>query len=952
LREGLSANAVNCQICGCGYRRGYFHNHLKSYTHKLAVIEASKSDHPIYGTVVTSSRNGKYLDVVFPSYDDYFKQLDQYESKLNSESTLSANVSTPLNDSVITDKHTDKPVEFSEQNCSDRKKHESNLKAIADFVRFYQKGIDFRINKSIIDLNNVKVNINLNMVLFKIPADGTEYLYQSFGICSKTCEIHPSTDVNEWLEAKLIKELQARYDESSHVGSNWSLFSFVDLKLTISAYTPLSASSFVPLPKFIADKKAVINVQNDDQKCFFYSIACKFLDKSIQHKERVTHFKPDIMNKVDFTGLNLNGPTSIKEISIFEKNNKASVNVYALTENKKKPIVYPLRIAKVFYETNHWDLLYLTEGEKNHFCYINKFTQLVSMQKLGYRAGNSIHICRCCLQHFFTESRLKTHIEYCYRFKPVKVMMPQKDACIEWNKEKYKMKEKVPYVIYADFETALRPINDNEPTNCNSYTHKKHYHDPSSFCFQIVTHNADDNTEYYPFLYRGANAVKKFWKKIREEVNKISAIYDKIKPMAITPAQRSELINTPNPMCHICEKIIEERGEMVIDHCHLTGRVRGLSHNECNLVYRLPYFVPIILHNGSNYDFKLLVSEIVSEAEASSYCSEKGSRKNKVETKKKRVQKRKEKKKENIFVDNEAEVEDGSTEGSEGESEQWSDGMDEFIDDRSEEECEEMLINPYRSSESEDENTYRDDDDCSQASSMIGATRFRNNRRILESDDDEVSKSDNDESLQSNIAKPDRDDDDVWSQASSIIRAPRSRNSKRIRVLESDNEEDEKQSPSFGDRSLREDIAFESSKPKVNESSYRSKSRIQVIATSTENFISFQVPITKRLSVRFLDSFRFLSQSLSSLASLLEKSEMKFVRKFYNSSEEFDIASRKGVFPYEYISDLSKYEETDLPPKECFYNTLSGCNISDEEYEFAKRVWRICEGRRGSQQPK
>ena len=127
----------------------------------------------------------------------------------------------------------------------------------------------------------------------------------------------------------------------------------------------------------------------------------------------------------------------------------------------------------------------------------------------------------------------------------------------------------------------------------------------------------------------------------------------------------------------------------------------------------------------------------------------------------------------------------------------------------------------------------------------------------------------------------------------------------------------------------------------LNDNDKPRNSSIRVLATSIENFISFQKPMTSRLSARFIDSFRFLSQSLNSLASLLDKSKMmKHTRKFYTSDEEFEIASRKGVFCYEYISTMEKYEETKLPPRECFYSCLSGKHISDSEYAFAQKVWK------------
>jgi len=47
----------------------------------------------------------------------------------------------------------------------------------------------------------------------------------------------------------------------------------------------------------------------------------------------------------------------------------------------------------------------------------------------------------------------------------------------------------------------------------------------------------------------------------------------------------------------------------------------------------------------------------------------------------------------------------------------------------------------------------------------------------------------------------------------------------------------------------------------------------------------------------------------------------------------------KGIFPYEYLDDLKKLEETSLPPIEKFYSSLTGETVTEEEYAHALKVW-------------
>ena len=58
--------------------------------------------------------------------------------------------------------------------------------------------------------------------------------------------------------------------------------------------------------------------------------------------------------------------------------------------------------------------------------------------------------------------------------------------------------------------------------------------------------------------------------------------------------------------CHICDMPLDE--DKVRDHCHFTGKFRGAAHNECNLKYKVPKFIPVIFHNLSGYDSHLFIT--------------------------------------------------------------------------------------------------------------------------------------------------------------------------------------------------------------------------------------------------------------------------------------------------------------------------------------------------------
>ena len=50
----------------------------------------------------------------------------------------------------------------------------------------------------------------------------------------------------------------------------------------------------------------------------------------------------------------------------------------------------------------------------------------------------------------------------------------------------------------------------------------------------------------------------------------------------------------------------------VIDHCHYTGKFRGAAHNKCNINYKVPKDIPVIVHNTS-YDTHFMINQLAEK---------------------------------------------------------------------------------------------------------------------------------------------------------------------------------------------------------------------------------------------------------------------------------------------------------------------------------------------------
>ena len=63
--------------------------------------------------------------------------------------------------------------------------------------------------------------------------------------------------------------------------------------------------------------------------------------------------------------------------------------------------------------------------------------------------------------------------------------------------------------------------------------------------------------------------------------------------------------------------------------------------------------------------------------------------------------------------------------------------------------------------------------------------------------------------------------------------------------------------------------------------------------------------------------------------------------EFYNKDlNKFILLLRKGVYPFEYMDDWERFNETLLPSKESFYNNLNMENIDDIDYRHGNNVFK------------
>ena len=170
----------------------------------------------------------------------------------------------------------------------------------------------------------------------------------------------------------------------------------------------------------------------------------------------------------------------------------------------------------------------------------------------------------------------------------------------------------------------------------------------------------------------------------------------------------------------------------------------------------------------------------------------------------------------------------------------------------------------------------------------------------------------------------------------------------------------------------------------------------ECLGENTEKYITFSAPLTKKINdknktlkitckIKFIDSYRFMSTSLSKLVDNLSegihnnkslncKSCLDYMRtkneglifKCFNCKQDYEkdfnkelikrfastyefcnknlnkfiLLLRKGVYPYEYMDNWERFDETLLPNKESFYSNLNMENIDDIDYRHGTNVFK------------
>ena len=183
----------------------------------------------------------------------------------------------------------------------------------------------------------------------------------------------------------------------------------------------------------------------------------------------------------------------------------------------------------------------------------------------------------------------------------------------------YQKSDKAPFFIYADIECIIEKIDGCKINHENSSTIRASKHIPSGFSVSTISSFRSIQNKHD--INRGKDCMKKFCEYLRQHPMKIIN-FKKKKVKLLT----KEVSYRNAKICCLCKEKFEnnylkdKKYRKVRDHCHYTGEHRSAEHSICKSKYSVPKNIPIVFHNGSNYDCHFVIKELAEEFKKQFTC--------------------------------------------------------------------------------------------------------------------------------------------------------------------------------------------------------------------------------------------------------------------------------------------------------------------------------------------
>ena len=368
-----------------------------------------------------------------------------------------------------------------------------------------------RLKDILLDKKGIKLQVVITGEFKKFnPATGRED-FDKLTVASKNNIILREDEIKGVIKDPL-NEIHEKIESWDNNEGYWHLAYVKHIDFKLREYKPLTGSSYIPTPKWISNKKATINIKNDDQKCFKYCLVYhKHKNEIKKNPQEMYHYKKwEYLQEFSFETIKF--PVEVYDIKKFCKQNDISVNIYVVNGGE---IVPYLTYAQELKKSDHVNLLLLEEDEKMHYVYIQNMSKLVRDQLTKNK--NQHFICDRCFYNTNNVEVFKRHQEFCDKYlenESAVPILPEEGSNI-LKFENIRKTIRVPLVYYADLEAVLRKLKHSK---------FKARHEACAYSFSAF---GVKNFYNYFTKYTGKSAkdtMNNFVKALKEEGKKLSEI--------------------------------------------------------------------------------------------------------------------------------------------------------------------------------------------------------------------------------------------------------------------------------------------------------------------------------------------------------------------------------------------------------------------------------------------
>ena len=127
--------------------------------------------------------------------------------------------------------------------------------------------------------------------------------------------VHNLSEINEIVN-EMIAHMKEQIENPALLNSRFIFDEVLFMDKDFHQLNLTRGSSYIPLPQWLANKKAIINPRNEDQECFKWTvIAASRWGEIGKGPQRVSNLKK---YELDFDWFGIKFPVSVKDIKGFE----------------------------------------------------------------------------------------------------------------------------------------------------------------------------------------------------------------------------------------------------------------------------------------------------------------------------------------------------------------------------------------------------------------------------------------------------------------------------------------------------------------------------------------------------------------------------------------------------------------------------------------------------------